>query len=393
MDKVLLDRNDCCGCEACFQVCPTKAISMEHDKYGFTYSKINTQLCIDCGKCQQVCPALNPVKFESKGENYVLSAFANDDNKRMLGSSGGVFGLLAESVLSKGGVVYGAAFDENLQLRHIEVSDVVYLPHILKSKYIQSHIGTTFISVRKRLSQGKTVLFCGTPCQCLALYNFLGRKHYDNLILVDFICHGVPSQKFFDKSIMSWESKTNRKVERFSFRYKCDSDKTEAGLRYWRLKTKDGREYKGRYIKFPFYYAYLRYMFFRPSCYSCQYCKIERCTDITLGDFWGLRNIKNISIKEFNKGYSMLIVNTAMGKELISNLDLSTTEYPIHTAVDNNYAYTHPTIQSEESKHFFNDYDKLPWADLERKYMIIKTDLVHRGFRFIKRMIKKWLRR
>lgn len=390
MDSVLSEITDCCGCGVCEQVCPTSAISIDCDKYGFKISQINTSLCINCGKCQKVCPSLNPMQDFKDYKNIVLSAFAKDEKKRNSGSSGGVFGLLAEYVLEKGGIVYGAAFDENLQLKHIEVTERTSLPRILKSKYLQSNIGNTFLAIKKQLSKGRLVLFCGTPCQSLALYNFLDRKKSDNLVIVDFICHGVPSQRFFDKSIDSYESRIHKKIKNFSFRYKNELDKTELGLRNWSLTTKDGLQYSGNSFKFPFYYAYLRYLFFRPSCYTCKYCRVERCTDITLGDFWGLRNIEKLTVREFNKGVSMLIVNSHKGAELIKKIEIITKEFPLQVAIENNYAYVHPTQQSDESKHFFEDYDKLSWNDLEKKYMIIKTDLFHRGYRFLRRIIKKW---
>lgn len=393
MDTVLSDIKDCCGCGACEQVCPTRALSLGCDKYGFKISQINVTLCINCGKCQKVCPSLNPVQNRTDYKNIVFSAFTKDERKRNSGSSGGVFGLLAEYVLENGGIVYGAAFDNNLQLRHTAVTESKDLPSILKSKYLQSDIGNTYISIKKHLSKGRLVLFCGTPCQSLALYNFLDRKEIDNLFIVDFICHGVPSQRFFDKSINSYESRLHKKIENFSFRYKNVLDKTELGLHNWSLTTQDGHQYKGNSYKFPFYYAYLRYMFFRPSCYTCKYCRVERCTDITLGDFWGLRSIEEIPVREFNKGFSMLIVNSHKGEELLSNIEICKKEYPLRMAIENNYAYVHPTKQSDESKKFFEDYEKLSWYDLEKKYMILKTDLIHRGCRFLKRIIKEWLKK
>lgn len=385
MNKILEETTDCCGCNACVQVCPTKAISLHSDKYGFVYPTITPALCVDCKRCQSVCPSIN--NFSDQVTPKVLSAYANNESKREKGSSGGIFGLLAEQVLQKGGFVYGAALDENLKLKHIEVSSVEDLPLILKSKYIQSEIGSIFLLIKKRISQGENVLFCGTPCQCLALFNFLGKKRYDNLILIDFICHGVPSQVFFDKAIMSYENRRNTKVNFFSFRHKSLSDKTEAGLRHFYLRTKDGAIESGRSVKFPFYSTYLRYLFFRPSCYKCSYAKVERCTDITLGDFWGLNKLEGLT--DFNKGYSMLVINTERGRELVRSLDVTTKEYKIDVAINNNFAYTHPTIQTPQSKAFFNDYDILSWKKLEEKYMIIEMDLFHRGLRFIGRIIKK----
>lgn len=391
MEKVLDDYTECCGCNACVQICPAKAITLLPDKYGFLYPEVNTTLCVDCGKCRGVCPSLH--REAVTVSPIVLSAYANDEEKRNSGSSGGIFGLLAENVISHGGYVYGAAFDDNLKLRHIEVSELHQLPKILKSKYLQSSIGNAYLSVRRRLKDGKTVLFCGTPCQCQALNNFIDAGMKTNLILVDFICHGVPSQEMFDLSIRSWENRHHKKVKAFKFRHKEVTDKTEAGLHHWQLCTRDDVVYEGRYVSFPYYYTYLQYMSFRPSCYKCKYAVVDRCTDMTLGDFWGLDKIEGLNMLDFNHGYSMLIVNGNKGKELLNGLDISTKQYSLDVAVKHNFAYTNPTVQKDISKEFFRDYEKFSWEDLEKKYMIVKTDLFHRGIRFIKRNLKKLLKK
>ena len=391
MERVLDKMTDCCGCGACLQVCPAKAISLEEDSFGFRYSKIDSSLCVDCGKCKRVCPAINS---EERGSiPRVFSAYAKSQEKRGRGSSGGVFGLLAEKVINSGGVVYGAAFDDNLKIRHIGVTSLQELAPVLKSKYVQSDVGNTFLHVQKNLKEGKTVLFCGTPCQCLALNNLIGGNR-ERLMLVDFICHGVPSQKMFDNAVASWQNSHNKKIEKFSFRHKSLIDSKESGLRHWKLTTSDGKLHSGRSIKFPFYYAYLQYLFFRPSCYSCRYAKTDRVTDLTLGDFWGLRKIEcDITMKDFNKGFSMVMANNARGQRFLDSLEIGTKEYPLAVAIDNNFAYTKATIQTEESKQFFKDYSTMSWAKLEKKYMIVKTDIFHRGLRFVGRQVKKVLSR
>ena len=385
MDVILRDLSDCCGCGACLQVCPTKSVSLIEDEFGFKSAHVNSTTCIDCDKCRSVCPSLNP--YDDDITPFCYSAYAKDIKKRTSGSSGGIFSLLAEYVLIQGGFVYGAAFDESLRLRHIEVSRIEDLYKVLKSKYLQSELGGIFTQVRTRLKQNKIVLFCGTPCQCLSLYCFLGRTKPQNLILVDFICHGVPSQRLFDKAIESWENSNGCRIKEFSFRTKSSKASTEAGLRFWTLKSSNNKMISGPYTKFPFYHGYLKYLFFRPSCYKCSYAKISRCTDITLGDFWGLYRIENIPIKEFNKGYSMILVNSYKGYDIINKLDVIKREYSLEIAISNNYAYTHPTSQTNESVAFFKDYSNMSWTSLEKKYLIFKGDIFHRCVNFMKR---KW---
>ena len=377
------NKEDCCGCSSCEQICPTRAITIQNDIYGFSYPKINDSLCVECHQCEAVCPIRNPINIRNEPKLY--RAFAKSEKKRDRGSSGGVFGLIAEKVLSEGGVVYGAAFDDTLKLKHVEIQTIDELLPILKSKYLQSDLTNTFRKIKKYIKDGRKVLFCGTPCQCNALHNYMGKKENNNLIMIDFICHGVSSQKIFDASLSSWENKNNKRIKNFQFRHKSSKDTTEAGLRHWRLETIDNEICSGRPLKFPYYCGYLQYLFFRPSCYTCKFANTNRVTCLTLGDFWGLRNVENISIMEFNKGYSMLIVNSRQGMKLLNSINIEKKEYSLQIAIDNNYAYVHPAIQTEKSMQFFRDYLIMPWDRLEKKYLIVKTDIFHRSIRFIKR--------
>ena len=205
---------------------------MNRDKYGFAYPFINQSLCVDCHKCISVCPVYSKEEHTiEKGFPRLYSAHAINEQKRKESSSGAVFALIAENVLKNDGVVYAAELDIQLKLKHSRIADIKDLHRVLKSKYLQSDIGSTYISIRKDLIKGKLVLFCGTPCQCEALSNFL--KSYkcnsEHLILIDFICHGVPSQLFFDKSIQEWERRHKTRIKSFSFREKVIDYKTGDG--------------------------------------------------------------------------------------------------------------------------------------------------------------------
>lgn len=190
----ILDKKDCCGCQACVQRCPRQCISLKEDNEGFLYPSVNVIQCIDCHLCEEVCPVLH--QNDSRTPLDVYAAKNVDEETRLKSSSGGIFYLLAESVISQGGVVFGAKWDENWHLIHDYAETIEGLQVFLGSKYLQSEIRNTFVKASYFLKQGRLVLFSGTPCQIAGLQKFLN-KSYDNLLLVDIICHGVPSPGIF----------------------------------------------------------------------------------------------------------------------------------------------------------------------------------------------------
>lgn len=193
---------DCCGCSACFNICPVQAITMQEDREGFKYPKIDERSCINCGKCEKACPVLHA---ETAGRTLHPAFYAvwnRQDEARLSSSSGGVFRVLAEDVLVDGGVVYGAAFDVHNRLRHVRADSADALVPLTGSKYVQSEIGTAFCQVRADLKNGRRVLFTGTPCQVAGLYAFLGCDDA-NLLTADVLCHGVPSPAVFERYLES----------------------------------------------------------------------------------------------------------------------------------------------------------------------------------------------
>lgn len=194
------NKQDCCGCAACVQRCPKRCISMKEDNEGFLYPVVDESVCIDCGLCEKVCPIINrPEKLPVK---EVLAVKNRNEAERMASSSGGVFIALAKKTIEKGGVVFGAVFDENWEVMHTYAETLDEVKPMMGSKYLQSRIGNSFRDAEKFLKEGREVLFTGTPCQVTALHNYL-RKDYLNLLSVDFLCHGVPSpgvwRKYLDE--------------------------------------------------------------------------------------------------------------------------------------------------------------------------------------------------
>ncbi len=357
----------CCGCGACVDICPRHCITIIEDTKGFRVPKVSAINCNNCGLCNNVCPTLN--SEASKGLERLFCCYNKNSNQRKAGSSGSIFVLLADTMIKHGGVVVGAAFDSDLQLRHQIASTMDDVKPLMKSKYIQSDTTGIFKRIKEKLISGK-VLFVGSPCQCHALYNFLGRKPHDNLLIVDFICHGVPSQKLFNNAINLFEKKRGCKVKAFSFREKAKGELHCYSISYVYNGEEEVEVDVGCSKEFPYYNGYLNYNVFRESCYECKFARRERVSDITLGDFWGLSSLKR-GLNDFRKGYSMMIVNSEEGQSYIHEIssDIEIEEYPIEVAIDNNFAYTHPTKKKLQHKLFIRDFNVKSYLEVENKYL------------------------
>ena len=274
----------CCGCHGCANICPQKCISMKSDDEGFLYPVIDENACTNCGLCEKVCHILNPTVCENQPKMY--ACYNTDEDVRHMSSSGGIFTLIAENVINKGGVVFGAAFDDTLAVKHIMVDNKEDLDKLRGSKYLQSTIGNTYIRVKEILKTGQIVLFTGTPCQIDGLVSYLG-KDYDNLFTQDIICHGVPSPKVWQKYIDYHKSLQKSSIDTNSapsFRSK------EHGWSLFRLHInfENGEKYTSPFTKDLFMTAFLNNLCLRPSCYNCKSKGIKKKSDITLADFWGI---------------------------------------------------------------------------------------------------------
>ncbi len=310
----LVSAKECCGCRTCVAVCPMQAISVVKDKYGFEQIEINQEKCINCGKCQVVCPILNTVKNK---EHYTCgSAYAVSENARRHGSSGGLFGTFAKKVLEDGGVIYGAAFDKYLKLRTTRAVNEAELIPLYKSKYLLCDTGNSFAEIKADLDAGKHVLYCSSPCRVAGLRRFLG-KDYENLLLVDFACHGVGSQDLFDKSVQYIEKKKGIAIKKFSFRHKPKN----ASSRYYycysfgRKGKKHGKS--DLYLTFPYYHAYCKSLAYRECCYQCPYADGDRAGDITIGDFHSIGKYEP-DADRFN--ISMFVCNTEKGQNFFETV-------------------------------------------------------------------------
>lgn len=359
-------KEECCGCEACYNVCPHKAIKMSEDENGFKFSNVLKEKCTNCNACLRVCPILNTKNIDNKldFEKKAFIAINRNEEIRKVSSSGGIFTLLAEEVLKDGGVVFGAMFDDKFNVVHGWIEDINDICKMRGSKYVQSEIKDSYNNVKKFLEQGRKVLFTGTPCQVSGLINFLG-KQYPNLYTQDIICHGVPSPKVWRKYIQYRRKKDKSSPASISFRDK------KHGWKLFSMKfAYENMEYVQDINHDIYLKAFLRNIALRDSCYSCRFKDSSKVSaDITLGDFWGIEQVA----PEFNdnKGVSAVILNTEKGlgifKEISSNIIKK--EIDIDTIVKYNSALTKSVSPSKNREKFFADLDKKDFDELASKYL------------------------
>lgn len=308
----LTHQEDCCGCAACAEICAKNCITMQTDSEGFRYPSVNEQQCIQCGLCDRVCP----VKNAPERENTVLQTlvgFHRQTEIRLASSSGGIFSLIAEDVLQRGGIVYGAAFNTDFEVHHIRISQISDLHLLQGSKYVQSRMDEVFRQIQKDLNNGTEVLFSGVECQIEALKRFL-HKEYDNLCTVDVLCHGVPSPLLW-KKYCSWQEKQHHdKIKSVSFR------KKNHGWKQFEMEIgfQQGTTYCKPFTKDAYMQLFLQNICLRPSCHQCRFKALERLSDITLGDSWGIQNY--MPEMDDNQGTSVILVHTEQGKALLERL-------------------------------------------------------------------------
>lgn len=307
----IVDSTKCCGCGACASICHRNALSVVEDIEGFLSVKCDMQKCVDCGACDIVCPIINVKTYNAPVAAY--AAAYKEESILKKSTSGGVFAALAIKVLSEKGIVYGAAWTKDFKVMHIGISDIRDLELIQSSKYIQSNIINVFSEIKEHLNSKKDILFSGTPCQIMALHNYL-KKDYDNLLLVDIVCHGVGNHKMLLKDIEYLEDRYNGKISELSFRSKIRGWGTSG---YIKIGSKS---FDYNIMNSPYYYFFLNGDVFRESCYSCQFARGERVGDITLGDYWGVETAipnSNISSK---KGVSCVLINSKKGETAFSDI-------------------------------------------------------------------------
>lgn len=311
---VINQPENCCGCAACVNACSLNAITMKEDEAGYLYPAVDENVCVNCGKCISVCNFATK-NAGANGEPEVYAAAINNKEVLKESSSGGIFTAVAQAVLDKGGAVFGAAWDNNLSLKHICVENVEDLAKLRGSKYVQSDIGNSFSRLKSLLKEGREVCFCGTPCQVAGLKSYLATD-YENLFTIDIICHGVPNIKMLHDDLAYVSRKKNEKIQDVKFRDKQYGWGVKGSIKYGDSKMKYSADNS------PYYFYFLKGEMYRDSCYNCRFPSENRQGDITLGDYWGIKQelIANLGEVDPDLGISCVLINTPKGRQMFEKI-------------------------------------------------------------------------
>lgn len=365
MPVEICKKEKCTGCFACMNICPCDAIAVGTDEYGKTVPVIKKEKCIECERCVKVCPMNQRVDYHYPMQCY--AAWAKNEEERKDCSSGGIATELSKAVVEEGGVVYGAAFDQNLELAHMRAVTKEDLQNFKGSKYVQSYIGMSFRMVKEDLKEGKKVLFIGTPCQVAGIKAYLGRE-YENLLIVDLICHGTPPMEYLKEYLQVVDPK--KRTRRLTFRGEKDYCFT--------LYDEKGELYCAKSNRDPYFYGFLKGLIHRDNCYQCVYAKAERCSDITIGDFWGLqRESLNIA---YNGRISVVLINTSNGTrmwEMYKNLFFFE-ERTVEEAVEGNAQLRRASLCHADRSLFLKRYKRQGFTKAVRTPRVKKELLRNR---------------
>ena len=371
-------RDICTGCGACVNICPKHCISMEYDDEGFLFPQINKDLCVGCKSCENICHVLNPDVFNQDVHLSYYMGWHKNESVRENSSSGGAFTLFADYVVKNGGVVYASRYNGLAERLEFSNTDKFPLSEFRKSRYIESNTLESYSSIKAELQKKRLVLFCGTPCQVSGLKSFL-KKEYQNLITIDFICHGVPSNYFFTLYKRKFENHRD-KISAVDFRYKNYAENKGWHQLFLRLKYTSGKDKIIPHNCSHYYYYYLQNVFLRKSCYRCNYL-LKQLSDITIADFWGIIYYK----KEVddNKGISLLMLKSEKARILFDKvkddfqyqeLPATAIEYALKERNENNYSIG---VRSQTSelirRRGYQSYMKL--IDKKMKYNKLKYRL------------------
>lgn len=367
--------NKCTACMACLNVCKHNAIVEVEDSKGFLIPSIVADKCVDCGLCDKVCNMHN-VHESPNSVRSVYSLVINDKHDLFHSTSGGAFTALSDVVLSKGGVIVGSILDNDFTVKHIVTDSVDGRNKMRGSKYVQSNAGFTYREVKNYLQQGREVMFVGAPCQVAALQSYLG-KTYNNLVLVDFLCHGVPNNKMFKDHIAYMEKLHGSKVVDYLFRGKRYT--AAAAVQSYRLK---GDKVKAS-LQGQAFYSFFASMSLRESCFECNYRSSHRYGDVTIADFWG---IEELTGEKSAMGTSLVLVNSEKGEAIFAEArhNCKVREFPFDSIASKFKPASNKNKQRREV--FWKTYIDEGYEALVAKYF---RPSIYRKIRFVVKKIVK----
>ncbi len=364
----ITDKKDCCGCAACSNICSQQCVDMKQDSEGFSYPVIDTDKCTGCEACIRVCPIKDADKNQNLTAQIDTDAYAcinQDEDMRMKSSSGGMFALFAQKILSAKGTVYGAAFTSDASVSHVRIEKERDLWKILGSKYVQSNTASIYRQVKKDLDTGAKVLFSGTPCQCAGLKKYLA-KDYKNLYLIDFICHGVPSPAVWEEYVRALELRSG--FRRDSQNVPSFRDKTKGWIHFMiKIPFQNAAPYHQKFGQDLYMRTFLKNISLRPSCYKCRCKPSTNISDITLGDFWGIK--KCLPEMFDDKGTSAILIHSPKGKALFQKVaDRTKARQVTYGLIAKHNASLYRSVQMPPMrKFFFGRFRKDNILDLMRK--------------------------
>lgn len=320
----ITDKSQCCGCEACVQICTHNAIIMQEDKEGFRYPIVDSKQCVECGLCEKVCQYNEmPTRHSNK---YAFGGYHLNPDVRFESTSGGAFSAIVDAYCDENYVIFGAEA-KGLEVFHSYITDKAELSKFRKSKYSQSIIGDSYKEAKRFLREGKKVLFSGTPCQIAGIKAYLGNTNQDNLLTIEVICEGVPSPLYVRKLDQHIEKKYGARIDSIDYRYtgksffsngKWDFEAMRISIMTLNSKT---ILCKDRWFN-PFWSIWLNHLMSRPSCYKCKFTTTERIADISLGDLWGV-HLYCPELYGSNGGASLIVCNTEKGKAIVKKAQQS----------------------------------------------------------------------
>jgi coenzyme F420-reducing hydrogenase beta subunit len=376
------NKADCCGCTACCAICNRKALRMEADSEGFYYPVGDISKCNDCGVCEKVCPISNHKNLDKK-PLAIYGAKNKIREKQYKSSSGGVFMELAEYIISRNGIVFGATYSDSFEVKHQKAITVEECLAFRGSKYVQSNLLETFREVKQCLEESKPVLFSGTPCQIAGLRNYL-RKQYDNLITVDLICHQVPSPLIFNEYIKHIENKFGKTIKSINMK-----DKEKGwGQQKTRIIFQDDTMIFNKKESNLWQKIYYSLLVTRPSCHECKFANLQRPGDITIGDYVFIE--KHFPDFHDKNGVSVVLINNDKGFFYFKQAEDKFYLLPTTAEQSSQPMLEHSFPESPRRSRFWQDYYNHGFTYTINKYFRDDSpSLILIVTRKIKKILKK----
>lgn len=312
--EVYNQKQNCYGCMACVNVCPTKAIETYSDEEGFLYPMVQEEQCIHCNRCRKVCPITKEIETIDDFDQRIYAVKHLEENLRIKSTSGGMFLALSDAILELGGIVYGAILEDNLTVVHARATNKEERDRMIGSKYVQSDLSEIYSWLDADLKHNSTILFTGTPCQIAAIKAYSKGRDTSRLFLCDIVCHGVASPRMWKEYIAFQEKKKKSKLTYHYFRTKMNGWHSMTSKNVYENGKEDHESLRSQLHM----NLFLSDLMLRPCCYTCKYSSMKRGSDITLGDYWGVE--KSLPSFDDNQGISLVLVNTLKGNELFQKV-------------------------------------------------------------------------